>query len=170
METDGRIGHTWLCAAPWPRLPGKLARDAYAVRMNEPARELPELGAEDALHGAVNQLTIHGQRMPVIIPGSVIEALRDFPRILLAARNSGYLASLMGQAMPWAAPLSDGELDQFASAIADASSSGDHAPERLAAALREWRVLEEIETAQADIARGDLFRGREALAALRPRR
>ena len=46
--------------------------------MSEPAPELPapELDAEDALHGVVNQLIINGQRMPVIIPGSVIEALR----------------------------------------------------------------------------------------------
>jgi hypothetical protein len=167
-------------AAPWPPQSGKLARHAYAVSMNEAARELPELDAEDALHGVVNQLTIHGQRMPVIIPGSVIEALRDFAGILLAARNSGYLPSLMRQAIPWAAPLSDRELDQFASAMADASGSGDHAPERVAAALREWREtaeilsephgLEEIEAARADIARGDVVRGREALAALRPRK
>lgn len=148
--------------------------------MSEPARELPELDAEDALRGVVNQLTIHGQRVPVIIPGSVIQALRDFAGILVAARDSGYLPGLMRQAMPWTAPLSDGELDQFASGIAHASGSGDRAPERLATVLREWRetaevlsdpnALEEIEAARADIARGDGVRGRDALAALRPRK
>jgi hypothetical protein len=150
------------------------------VDMSEPARELPELDAEDALRGVVNQLTVHGQRMPVIIPGSVIDALRDFAAILLAVRDSGYLPRLMRQAMPWTAPLTEGELAQFASGIADAAASGDHAPERLAAVLREWRetaeilsdphALEEIQAARAAIARGDLIRGREALIALRPRR
>jgi|HubBroStandDraft_1064217.scaffolds.fasta_scaffold15424_2 hypothetical protein len=148
--------------------------------MSEPAQELPELDAEDALRGVVNQLTIHGQRMPVIIPGSVIAALRDFAGILIAARDSGELPRLMRQAMPWTAALSGGDLDRFAADITRASSSGDHAPERLAAVLREWRetaeilrdphALEEIEAARADIARGDVVRGREALAALRPRR
>jgi hypothetical protein len=135
--------------------------------------------AEDALRGVVNQLTIRGQRMPVIIPGSVIKALRNFAGILVAARNSGFLPGLMRQAMPWTDPLSDSELDESASGIADASGSGDHAPERLAAVLREWRetaeVLsdphapDEIRSARADIARGGGVDGREALAALRPR-
>jgi len=148
--------------------------------MSEPAREIPELDAEDALRGVVNQLTIHGRRMPVIIPGSVIEALRDFAGLLMAARDSGYLPRLMRQAMPWTEPLTDGELDQFASGIADASAGDDRAPERLAAVLREWREtaevlrdphsLEEIEAARADIARGSGARGREALASLRPRK
>jgi hypothetical protein len=159
---------------------GNRCQGSYAVDMSEPARELPELDAEDALRGVVNQLTVHGQRMPVIIPGSVIDALRDFAAILLAVRDSGYLPRLMRQAMPWTAPLTEGELAQFASGIADAAASGDHAPERLAAVLREWRetaeilsdphALEEIQAARAAIARGDLIRGREALIALRPRR
>jgi methyl-accepting chemotaxis protein len=158
----------------------KLCQGAYAGLMSEPVRELPELDPEDALHGVVNQLTIHGRRMPVIIPGSVIEALGDFAGLLIAARDSGDLPRLMRQAMPWTEPLSDGELDQFASAIADASASDDRAPERLAAVLREWRetaevlsdphALEEIEAARADIASGSGVRGGEALAALRPRR
>jgi hypothetical protein len=45
--------------------------------MSEPASE-PELEVEDALRGVVNQLVINGERMPVIIPGSVIEAVRLF--------------------------------------------------------------------------------------------
>jgi hypothetical protein len=164
---SGRFGHAMPCFA-------------YAGYMSEPAREPPQLEAEDALRGVVNQLTVGGQRMPVIIPGSVIEALRDFAGLLLAARDSGYLPRLMRQAMPWTAPLSDSELDEFAAGIADASDSGDRAPERLAAVLREWRetaevlgdprALEEIEAARADIARGNGARGREALAALRPRK
>jgi hypothetical protein len=46
---------------------------AYAGVMSEP---VPELEVEDALRGVVSQLVINGERMPVIIPGSVIEALR----------------------------------------------------------------------------------------------
>ena len=48
--------------------------------MSEPA---PELDTEDALRGVVNQLVIHGQRMPVIIPGSVIELMRTMAAELL---------------------------------------------------------------------------------------
>jgi len=85
----------------------------------------------------------------------------------------------MRSAIPWTAPLDDSELDQFTTSIADAAGSGDHAPERLVAVMRERRetaevrsdphALEEISAARAGIARGDTTRGREALAALRPR-
>ena len=38
--------------------------------MSVPAREpVPELDAEDALRGVVNQLTVNGEQMTVIIPG-----------------------------------------------------------------------------------------------------
>lgn len=109
---------------------------AYAGGMSEPA---PELDVEDALRGVVNQLTIHGQRMPVIIPGSVIEALRVFAELLDRAKESGCLPPLLLRAMPWATPLPAEDLRQLASDLAEAAASGDHAPERLAAVMREWR-------------------------------
>ena len=148
--------------------------------MSEPASEPPELDAQDALRGVVNQLTIHGQRIPVIIPGSVIEALRDFAALLQGAREKGYLDRLLPTAMPWIEPLSGDEREQFVSDLAQAASAGDHAPERLAAVLREWRETAEIladpkamaelaESADA-AARGDVIRGRDAVRALRPRR
>src|SRR5260221_8816070 len=108
--------------------------------MSVPAREpVPELDAEDALHGVVNQLTINGQRMTVIIPGSVIEALRAFSELVAYAEKAGFLRMLLLRAMPWATPLPESGMDEFASELADAAASGDHAPERLAAVLREGR-------------------------------
>jgi hypothetical protein len=100
--------------------------------MSEPAREpVPELDAEDALHGVVNQLTINGERMTVIIPGSVIEALRVLAELAGDVQKVGRLAELVLRAMPWAAPLNQGELSEFASELVEAAASGDHAPERL---------------------------------------
>jgi hypothetical protein len=145
--------------------------------MSEPAREpVPELDAEDALHGVVNQLTINGERMTVIIPGSVIEALRAFAELV---RSTPYLPKLLPRAMPWAAPLNESELSEFASELVEAAASGDHAPERLATVMRAWRETAEIlgnpealaelaESAYA-IRHGDVIRGREAVRALRPR-
>lgn len=109
--------------------------------MSEPA---PELDAEDALRGVVNQLTINGERMPVIIPGSVIEALRVFAALLTDAQVAGYLPPLLLQAMPWARSLPEDDLSKLVSELAEAAASGAHAPERLAALIREWRATAEI--------------------------
>jgi hypothetical protein len=112
--------------------------------MSVPAREPePELDAEDALRGVVNQLIINGQRMPVIIPGSVIETLRLFAELVVFARQTGSLAQLLPQAMPWARSLPEDNLSDLAADLEHAASSGDHAPERLAAVLRSWRATAE---------------------------
>lgn len=148
--------------------------------MSEPASEPPELDAQDALRGVVNQLTIHGERMSVIIPGSVIEALRDFAALLKGAQETGYLDRLLPIAMPWIEPLPADDREHFVSDLAEAASAGDHAPEQLAAVLREWHETADIladpeamsglaESADA-VACGDVIRGREAVRALRPRR
>jgi hypothetical protein len=144
--------------------------------MSEPA---PELDAEDALRGVVNQLIINGQRMPVIIPGSVIEALRVFSELLTNAQVVGYLPPLLLQSMPWARPLPESDLAQFTSDLANAAASGERAPERLAALMREWRetaeilgdpgAIAELEESADAIARGDITRGPDAVRALRPR-
>lgn len=111
------------------------------VHMSEPA---PELDAEDALHGVVNQLVINGERMPVIIPGSVIESMRILGVLLANAQASGRLPGLLVQAMPWASPLPETDLAQLGSDLAGAAASGPHAPERLAALLREWQATAEV--------------------------
>jgi hypothetical protein len=148
--------------------------------MSVPAREpVPELDAEDALHGVVNQLTINGERMTVIIPGSVVEALRVFAEVVADSEQAGHLPRFVQRAMPWTAPLNEGELSEFASELVEAAASGDHAPERLATMMRAWRetadilgdpeaVAELAESAEA-IERGDVIRGAEAVRALRPR-
>lgn len=152
-------------------------QSAYAGDMSEPAHELD---AEDALRGVVNQLTINGERMTVIIPGSIIEALRAFAELLTDAQVAGYLPPLLLRAMPWARPLPEDDLHRFVADLAEAAASGDHAPERLAALLREWRETAEIlgdpqaiaelaESAEA-VTRGDVIRGREEVRTLRPRR
>ncbi len=144
--------------------------------MSEP---VPELDAEDALRGVVNQLIINGQRMPVIIPGSVIEALRVFAELVAYAQQAGQLPRMLPQAMPWARPLPEDDLSEFASELASAAASGEHAPERLAAVMRAWQETAEIlgdpeavaELAESAAAaeRGDVVRGQDAVRALRPR-
>jgi hypothetical protein len=109
--------------------------------MSEPA---PELDVEDALRGVVNQLIINGERMPVIIPGSVIDALRVFATFLTNAQVAGYLPPLLLQAMPWASSLPEDSLSRLVSELAEAAAGGEHAPERLAALMREWRATAEI--------------------------
>lgn len=109
--------------------------------MSEPA---PELDAEDALHGVINQLIIGGRRMPVIIPGSVIELMRTIAELLKRAQDGGYLSSLLPVTMPWAKSLPEADLPALASDLVEAAASGDHAPERLAARLREWQATAEV--------------------------
>jgi hypothetical protein len=114
--------------------------------MSMPAREpepVPELDAGDALRGVVNQLTINGERMSVIVPGSVIEALGTLAEILRSAQLAGYLPPLLRQAIPWAKPLPDGELQQFVSDLADAAAGSNRAPERLAEVHRRWLATAE---------------------------
>jgi len=91
---------------------------AYSEHMSMPAREpepVPELDAEDALRGVVNQLTINGERMSVIIPGSTIESLRLLAELFRYAEGAALLPRLIPRAMPWAAPLAEDELSEFAS-------------------------------------------------------
>jgi hypothetical protein len=109
--------------------------------MSEPA---PELDAEDALRGVVNQLIINGERIPVIIPGSVIEALRVLAVLLTNAQSAGYLPPLLAEAVPWARALPETDLPILGSELAKVAASGEHAPERLAALIREWRATAEI--------------------------
>lgn len=150
--------------------------------MSVPAREpepVPELDAEDALRGVVNQLTIHGERMSVIIPGSVIEALGLFAELVTFAQRAGRLPQLLPIAMPWTKSLSRDDLSGFVSELTEAAASGDHAPERLSAVMRSWRetaeilsepgALAEITAARAEIERGDVVSGVDAIRALRPR-
>jgi hypothetical protein len=121
-------------------LAGDVNLAIYARTMSEPA---PDLDAEDALRGVVSQLVVNGERMPVIIPGSVIEALRAFAEILADPKLGSSLPALLQHAMPWARPLPADELRQFAADLAEAAASDDRAPERLAALLREWRATAE---------------------------
>jgi hypothetical protein len=150
--------------------------------MSTPAREpepVPELDAGDALRGVVNQLTINGERMPVIIPGSIIEALRLFAELVTFAQRLGHMPELLLTAMPWARSLSEDDLSEFVSQLVEAAASGDHAPERLSSVMRSWQetadvlsepgALAEITAARAEIGRGDVISGIEAVRALRPR-
>jgi hypothetical protein len=111
--------------------------------MSVPAGE-PELEVEDALRGVVNHLIVNGRRMPVIIPGSVIETLRLFADLVVYADEAGFLRDLLFHVMPWATPLPEKALDGFIAALVQAARSGEHAPERVAAALREWQATAEV--------------------------
>lgn len=108
--------------------------------MSEPARELD---ARDALRGVVNQLVVNGEPVTVIIPGSVIEALRALAELLGDPRLAGDLPSLLRRAMPWARSLPEGDLHHLGAELAEAAASGDRAPEQIAALLGEWRATAE---------------------------
>jgi hypothetical protein len=131
--------------------------------MSEPA---PELEADDALHGVVNQLIVNGERMSVIIPGSVIESLGLFATLLIKAQEAGYLLSLLPVAMPWARFLPEADLPALATDLIEAAASEKHAPERLAAVLREWRATAEVyaDPAEADRLRQALREANEGKA------
>ena len=85
---------------------------------------------------------------------------------------------LLPRAMPWASPLGDDELAELASELVEAASSGDHAPERLAAVMRAWRetaeilgnpdAMGELEESADAIRRGDIVRGADSVRSLRP--
>jgi hypothetical protein len=121
----------------------------YAGLMSEAARnpdadDVPEVDAEDALHGTVSQLFIRGERMPVIIPGSIMALMPLWAELVKRAEETGSLNSVLPVAMPWASALPESQLSAFATDLGTAVSSGRHAPERLAACLREWQATAEI--------------------------
>jgi hypothetical protein len=114
---------------------------AYADGMSEPA---PELDVEDALRGEVNQLIVNGQRMPVIVPGSVIDALQLFAVLLQNARAAGRLPSQLSSVMPWIKSLPERELWRFADDLAAAAASREHAAEHVSRTMLGWRATAEV--------------------------
>jgi hypothetical protein len=116
--------------------------------MSEPALELVDddapltRAAADAARGVVTHLTIHGERVAVIVPESVIEALSGFA-ILLTAEHA---LTALPEAMPWAKSLPPADLPALAADLAAAAASGPDAPEQLAAVLLEWQATAEIYT------------------------
>jgi hypothetical protein len=115
--------------------------------MGEP---VPELDEEDALRGVINQLIVHGRRMSVIVPGSVMEMMPVWAELLRTAQERGYLYSLLPAVMPWVSVLPEAEISAFAADLTRAVSSGTRAPERLAACLREWQATAEIYADQGE--------------------
>lgn len=110
------------------------------------------------LRGTVNQLIVHGRRLPVIVPGSVMEMMPVWAELLRTAQARGYLNSLLPAVMPWVEVLPEAEVSAFAADLTRAVSSGMRAPERLAACLREWQATAEIHADQ-----GEADRLRQAL-------
>jgi hypothetical protein len=129
---------------------GHHSRDAYAGCMSEPAVELPAddaplaRAAEDARRGVATHLTIHGERVAVIMPEGVIEVLREVAALLTNERIASYLPALLPRAMSWTSSLPEADLPVFISELAAAAASGRDAPEKVAAVLREWRATAEI--------------------------
>jgi hypothetical protein len=118
--------------------------------MSEPAVELPAddaplaRAAEDARRGVATHLTIHGERVAVIMPEGVIEALREVAALLTNERIASHLPALLPRAMSWTSSLPEADLPVFISELAAAAASGGDAPEKVAAVLREWRATAEI--------------------------
>jgi hypothetical protein len=104
--------------------------------MSEPAVELRR--------GVATHLTIHGERVAVIMPEGVIEALREVAALLTNERIASHLPALLPRAMSWTSSLPEADLPVFISELAAAAASGGDAPEKVAAVLREWRATAEI--------------------------
>ncbi len=123
---------------------------AYASDMSESAAELSAddaplaRAANDARRGVATHLTIHGERVAVIMSESVIEALRDFAALLTSERVASYVPELLPQAIPWTRFLPEADLPVFVSELAAAAASGKDAPEKVAALIGEWRATAEI--------------------------
>ncbi len=118
--------------------------------MSEPAAELPADDAPlarvaaDARRGVATHLTIRGERVAVIMPESVIEALRDLAALLTSERVARDIPELLPQAIPWTRLLPKSDLPVLVSELAEAAASGKDAPEKVAAVIREWRATAEI--------------------------
>jgi hypothetical protein len=127
--------------------------------MSEPAAELPAddallaRAAEDARRGVATHLTIHGERVAVIMPEDVIEALREVAALLTNEHIASYLPSLLPTAMSWTRSLPATDLPVFISELAAAATSGRDAPEKVAAVLREWQATAEIYADPGEAAR-----------------
>lgn len=133
-----------------PAVGGHDLSGAYAGDMSESVAELPADDAplagvaDDARRGVATHLTIHGERVAVIMPEGVIEALRDFAARPTDERLAGFVPALLPQAVPWARSLPEADLPVFVSELAEAAGSGRDAPEKVAALIREWRATAEI--------------------------
>lgn len=100
--------------------------------------------ADDARRGVATHLTIHGERVAVIMPEGVIEALRDFAALLTDERLASYVPALVPKAIPWTRALPPADLPVFVSELSEAAASGEDAPERVAALIREWQATAEM--------------------------
>jgi hypothetical protein len=117
--------------------------------MSEPAAEVAAedeplaRAADNARHGVVTHLTMDGQRVAVIMPQAVIDALSTFAEILSSQERADRLPATIQAAMPWTGVLPEDDLRAFAIDLADAAAGGRDAPELVATVLREWRVTAE---------------------------
>lgn len=116
--------------------------------MSEPAHELEAdqlaVAADNARRGVVSHLTIHGERVAVIVPDSVIEALSVLATAINSERVAGDMPTLLLKAMPWSRSLPKDDLPTLATELAEAAASGRDAPERVATLIREWRATADI--------------------------
>ena len=78
------------------------------------------------------------------VAGSALVGLRILATLLENAQVANYLPELLPLAMPWVSSLPQADIPVFAADLARAAASGDHAPERLAACLRDWLATAEI--------------------------
>jgi hypothetical protein len=119
-----------------------------------PADDLPlARAADDARRGIATHLTIDGVRVAVIMPEGVIEALRDFATLLTDRRIANSLPVLLPQAMSWTGSLPEEDIPTFISELATAAASGNDAPEKVAAVIKEWRATAEIYADPREVAR-----------------
>lgn len=122
---------------------------AYDEDMSEPAPEVSVevepliLAVDNARRNIVTHLTIHGERVAVIMPAAVIDALRVFADVITREQAALRLPTAISAAIPWTRVLPAAELPLFAAELAEAAAAGPDAPELIATLIREWRATAE---------------------------
>jgi hypothetical protein len=117
--------------------------------MSEPAAEVAAedaplaRAADNARHGVVTHLTMEGQRVAVIMPQAVIDALSAFAEILSSEERADRLPGTIRAAIPWTRLLPADDLRSFAAELSAAAAAGRDAPDLVATVLREWQVTAE---------------------------
>jgi hypothetical protein len=117
--------------------------------MSEPATEVAAedapltKAADNARRGVVTHLTIHGERVAVIVPDSVIEALGVLTGILTSEQTAKILPAAIPAAIPWTRSLPQSELPILAAELAEAAAAGPDAPDLIATLIRDWQATAE---------------------------
>jgi hypothetical protein len=109
-----------------------------------PAPELPADAESLGRRSALTYMTINGERIALIVPASLMEALRILAVLLSSGQVSGELPALLPEVYTWARDLPEHELRVFAAELGEAlRGGGPDAPELMERVVAGWRATAE---------------------------